>query len=513
LYIADKMKPNGFGQRQLSEDSGNNRKKQLARSDATCIEEPPRPATAGRPPSVFSPLEAPWYTDKTGINLIQFVRNTLHKNPKDREMMLSLEKDMRAFIQDVEKRALRFPKMSSYNRMLIHRAAAFFGLDHNIDNSASCVICTKTPKTRIPEIDFTSLIDGNIYTDHMLRNQYPRRSAQSFDECYTPSRGTRRQYRNAHSNSLDLTRRGNSIEIESPFMGQPQMIQDSYGVPNANITYQTTPYSGPPICVPYVCKENPLQEYGIESQKSEDGTEQRNTSSTNTTTGVPSEEGEQFHYLQPIYDPTYFTSLHNQATTYHATPGVPVGYIIYQDNNVKLVPQADISSLANQFSTLQLNNTGGGGGIPQSPQTPSMPYSTPTPPNAYISPANPRGIPYATLEGGSYSTPPMNPQTNIAYISSNPESPGIVYQMPVGSCGMTYATPPQSQDPSMAFPYPGYPNTMYLPMYTMLQNVVPAQQYLPSSSAPPPPPPLLPPYFPPPQYDASMPGSSGSNIN
>lgn len=89
------------------------------------------------------------YTDKTGINLIQFVRNTLHKNPKDREMMLSLEKDMRAFIQDVEKRALRFPKMSSYNRMLIHRAAAFFGLDHNIDNSASCVICTKTPKTRM----------------------------------------------------------------------------------------------------------------------------------------------------------------------------------------------------------------------------------------------------------------------------------------------------------------------------------------------------------------------------
>jgi hypothetical protein len=53
------MKPNGFGQRQLSEDSGNNRKKQLARSDATCIEEPPRPATAGRPASVFSPSEAP----------------------------------------------------------------------------------------------------------------------------------------------------------------------------------------------------------------------------------------------------------------------------------------------------------------------------------------------------------------------------------------------------------------------------------------------------------------------
>ena len=64
-------------------------------------------------------------------------------------MMLLFERDMRAFIQDTEKRALRFPKMSSYNRMLIHRAAAFFGLDHNVDNSASCVICTKTQKTRM----------------------------------------------------------------------------------------------------------------------------------------------------------------------------------------------------------------------------------------------------------------------------------------------------------------------------------------------------------------------------
>jgi hypothetical protein len=505
------MKPNGF--RQLSEDSGNNRKKQLARSDATCSEEPPRPATAGRPPPVFSPsAEAPWYTDKTGVNLIQFVRNTLHKNPKDREMMLSLEKDMRAFIQDTEKRVLRFPKMSSYNRMLIHRAAAFFGLDHNIDNSASSVICTKTPKTMIPEIEFKSLIDGNIFTDHMLRNQqHPRRSAQSFDECYNPSRGNRRQYRNVHSNSLDFTRGVNSIEIEPSFMPQqPQMIQDSYGlptpIPNANIVYQTTPYTGPPFCVPYICKENPLQEYFIENQQSEDGTETQNTNSTNTNTAT-SEENEQCHFLQPIFDPAYFTSLHAQAVTYHANPGVPVGYLVFQDSNVKLIPQADVSNnLATQFSSLQLNNPG----LPQSPQTtPGMPYSTP-PPNVY---ATPRGIPYATMEG-SYSSPQMNPQppSNITYV--NPESPGIVYASPLGSCGMTYASSPP--DPTaMGIPFQGYPNTMYLPMYTMFPNVVPAQhqqqqhqqQIYPSSAALLPPPPPL-------QYsDASMPGSSDSNIN
>lgn len=336
-----------------------------------------------------------------------------------------------------------------------------------------------------------------MYTDHMLRNQYPRRSAQSFDEGYAPSRNRGRQYRNTQSNSLDFTRRGNSTEIDPTFFAQQQsqIVQDPFilssPIQTANIIYQTSPYSGPPICVPYVCKENPLQDPN-ESQKSED--EARNTNT------VASEENDQqqHFYIQPVYDPAYFTSLHNQAVTYHAQPGIPVGYLLIQDNIVTLVPQADVTNITQQFNSLQINS--------QPPQTPG--YNTSTPPNAYISSAvNLRSIPYATLEG-SYSTPQLNPSSNITYVAQNQESPGIVYQLPVGSCGMTYTSP--SQDPSLGIPYQGYQNTMYLPMYTMLPtNVVPAQQPQYPSSAPPPP--LF--HHPHVQYDATMPGSSGSNIN
>ena len=40
------------------------------------------------------------YTDSTGIDLHQFIVNTLHKNPKDREMLLHLELEMRNFVLD-----------------------------------------------------------------------------------------------------------------------------------------------------------------------------------------------------------------------------------------------------------------------------------------------------------------------------------------------------------------------------------------------------------------------------
>lgn len=42
--------------------------------------------------------------------------------------------------------------MSSYNRMLIHRMAAYFGMDHNVDSTQQSVIATVTKDTRIPEV-------------------------------------------------------------------------------------------------------------------------------------------------------------------------------------------------------------------------------------------------------------------------------------------------------------------------------------------------------------------------
>jgi len=49
------------------------------------------------------------YTDSTGIDLQQFIISTLHKNPKDREMLLNLEVEMRKFVLDERLYPFHFP--------------------------------------------------------------------------------------------------------------------------------------------------------------------------------------------------------------------------------------------------------------------------------------------------------------------------------------------------------------------------------------------------------------------
>lgn len=51
---------------------------------------------------------------------------------------------------------IKFPPASSYNRMLIHRTAAYFGMDHNVDATQTCVIAEVTKNTRVPEVSIAS---------------------------------------------------------------------------------------------------------------------------------------------------------------------------------------------------------------------------------------------------------------------------------------------------------------------------------------------------------------------
>uniref|UniRef100_A0A0K0D9M3 R3H domain-containing protein n=1 Tax=Angiostrongylus cantonensis TaxID=6313 RepID=A0A0K0D9M3_ANGCA len=44
--------------------------------------------------------------------------------------------------------SIKLPPVSSYNRMIIHRIAVLFGLDHNVDNSGKCVVVSKTSRTK-----------------------------------------------------------------------------------------------------------------------------------------------------------------------------------------------------------------------------------------------------------------------------------------------------------------------------------------------------------------------------
>ncbi|XP_043380973.1 R3H domain-containing protein 1 isoform X19 [Chelonia mydas] len=109
------------------------------------------------------------YTDSTGIDLHEFLVNTLKNNPRDRMMLLKLEQEILDFIGGNEIPRKKFPPMTSYHRMLLHRVAAYFGLEHNVDQSGKSVIVNKTSNTRIPDQKFCEHIKDEKCEDFQKR--------------------------------------------------------------------------------------------------------------------------------------------------------------------------------------------------------------------------------------------------------------------------------------------------------------------------------------------------------
>ncbi|XP_040887991.1 R3H domain-containing protein 1-like isoform X5 [Toxotes jaculatrix] len=120
------------------------------------------------------------YTDSTGIDLHEFLVNTLKGNPRDRIMLLKLEQDILDFISNNESQKRKFPPMTSYHRMLLHRVAAYFGMDHNVDPSGKSVVINKTTNTRIPDQKFSEHIKDDRADDFQKR-YILKRDNSSFD--------------------------------------------------------------------------------------------------------------------------------------------------------------------------------------------------------------------------------------------------------------------------------------------------------------------------------------------
>nr|XP_020447894.1 R3H domain-containing protein 1-like isoform X3 [Monopterus albus] len=120
------------------------------------------------------------YTDSTGIDLHEFLVNTLKSNPRDRIMLLKLEQDILDFISNNESQKRKFPPMTSYHRMLLHRVAAYFGMDHNVDPSGKSVVINKTTNTRIPDQKFSEHIKDDRVDDFQKR-YILKRDNSSFD--------------------------------------------------------------------------------------------------------------------------------------------------------------------------------------------------------------------------------------------------------------------------------------------------------------------------------------------
>ncbi|XP_030602833.1 R3H domain-containing protein 1 isoform X4 [Archocentrus centrarchus] len=120
------------------------------------------------------------YTDSTGIDLHEFLVNKLKGNPRDRIMLLKLEQDILDFISNNESQKRKFPPMTPYHRMLLHRVAAYFGMDHNVDPSGKSVVINKTTNTRIPDQKFSEHIKDDRADDFQKR-YILKRDNSSFD--------------------------------------------------------------------------------------------------------------------------------------------------------------------------------------------------------------------------------------------------------------------------------------------------------------------------------------------
>lgn len=97
-------------------------------------------------------------------------------------MLLELEQLFVDFLNNFGEQSLKLPPASSYNRMIIHRVAVLFGLDHNVDNSGRCVVVSKTSNSKPPPFAFANLIHNNIFTDS--RKYY--NGVWYYTDCTTP---------------------------------------------------------------------------------------------------------------------------------------------------------------------------------------------------------------------------------------------------------------------------------------------------------------------------------------
>uniref|UniRef100_A0A0N4ZNQ4 R3H domain-containing protein n=1 Tax=Parastrongyloides trichosuri TaxID=131310 RepID=A0A0N4ZNQ4_PARTI len=134
-------------------------------------------------------------------NIRRFLINTLHKNVKDRKILLETEEKLSNFI-NCDDKTLKFDPMTSYDRMLIHRTASFFNLDHNVDQTGKCVVITKNEKSKCPDESLSSLIRNDNYSDS--RNRYRSRRGASTPSFYYHGNVQDYQYRTSLSSPTDF---------------------------------------------------------------------------------------------------------------------------------------------------------------------------------------------------------------------------------------------------------------------------------------------------------------------
>ena len=96
--------------------------------------------------------------------------------------------------------------MSSYNRMLVHRVAAYFGMEHNVDQSGLSVVVTRTKNMRIPDTRFKEHIRDDLILAEEPRRSILKRDSSSFEDSFnykSPDRSSGDYCNNRRSKSFE----------------------------------------------------------------------------------------------------------------------------------------------------------------------------------------------------------------------------------------------------------------------------------------------------------------------
>ncbi|XP_066908902.1 cAMP-regulated phosphoprotein 21 isoform X4 [Halyomorpha halys] len=179
----------------LHRSRSQNKVKLLVRSHAVREETSPPPEPTQEPTKQESRRHKDWqpplsrgnsreqqYDGGNQVDLHQFIVDTLNRNHKDRMLLLKIENELVNLANDPKRTMHKFAQMSSYQRMLVHRVAAYFSMEHNVDTSGVAVIVNTTKSTRIPDTRFRDFVRDDLLLPEEPRRSILKRDSSSFDE-------------------------------------------------------------------------------------------------------------------------------------------------------------------------------------------------------------------------------------------------------------------------------------------------------------------------------------------
>lgn len=143
-----------------------------------------------------------------------FLTETLRKSLKDRRFLYKIEQEFIKFVND-SKETYTITDISSYNRMLIHKTADYFQLEHRCDHNHTTIILSKNQNTRLPEETFKDMMN-NIHqqeTDNDQKKLILKRDSTSLDDSPSSSFDKDKSPDNSYLNgSLSDSSRSRSLE-------------------------------------------------------------------------------------------------------------------------------------------------------------------------------------------------------------------------------------------------------------------------------------------------------------